>query len=109
MREMAEWYSASDFYVNLTYEDTFPTTNLEAMSCGTPVITYRAGGSPEALTEETGVITEVGDLKGVLEAVKELKSRDREKTAECCIKRASIYSRELMYKQYIEEVYGLSK
>ena len=105
VREMAEWYSAADIYVNLTYEDTFPTTNLEAMSCGTPVITYRAGGSPEALTEETGIITEVGDLKGVLNAVNELMSRDRGKTAERCIERASLYSRDRMFDRYIEEVY----
>lgn len=105
VKEMAEWYSAADIYVNLTYEDTFPTTNLEAMACGTPVITYRAGGSPEALNEDTGVIIEVGDIGGVLKAVKELKGRDREKTAESCIKKASMYSRESMYKGYIEEVY----
>lgn len=46
-RELAEYYSAADVFVNPTYDDTFPTTNIEALACGTPVVTYRAGGSPE--------------------------------------------------------------
>lgn len=36
MEELAEYYSMADAYVNTTLEDTFPTTNLEALACGTP-------------------------------------------------------------------------
>lgn len=107
IREMAEWYSAADIYVNLTYEDTFPTTNLEAMACGTPVITYRAGGSPEALTEESGIVTEVGDIEGVLKAVRELKERDSKETAKSCVEQASRYSLDQMFRRYLVDVYGL--
>ncbi len=107
IREMAEWYSTADIYVNLTYEDTFPTTNLEAMACGTPVITYRAGGSPEALTEESGIVTEVGDIEGVLKAVRELKERDSKETAESCVEQASRYSLDQMFRRYLVDVYGL--
>lgn len=46
--ELAQWYSMADVFVNPTYEDNYPTTNLEAISCGTPVITYDTGGSPES-------------------------------------------------------------
>ena len=47
-RELARYYAMADYFVNLTYQDTYPTTNLEAISCGTPVITYQTGGSPES-------------------------------------------------------------
>ena len=107
IREMAEWYSTADIYVNLTYEDTFPTTNLEAMACGTPVITYRAGGSPEALTEESGIVTEVGDIEGVLKAVRGLKERDSKEIAESCVEQASRYSLQQMFRRYLVDVYGL--
>jgi glycosyltransferase involved in cell wall biosynthesis len=50
-KELAEIYSLADVYLNLTYADTFPTTNLEALSCGTPIITYKTGGSVESVTE----------------------------------------------------------
>ncbi len=46
--ELAEIYSAADVYVNPTYADNYPTTNIEAIACGTPVITYNTGGSPES-------------------------------------------------------------
>ena len=45
--ELAEIYSAADLLFNPTYEDNYPTVNLEAISCGTPVLTYNTGGSPE--------------------------------------------------------------
>lgn len=48
-RELAALYTIADVFFNPTYEDNFPTTNLEALACGTPVITYDTGGSPEEI------------------------------------------------------------
>ena len=45
--ELAEIYSASDIFFNPTREDTYPTVNMEAIACGTPVMTFNTGGSPE--------------------------------------------------------------
>lgn len=53
-QELADYYSMADVFVNATLEDNFPTTNLEALSCGTPVITYETGGSSESLDEKCG-------------------------------------------------------
>lgn len=53
-QELAEYYSAADVFINPTYQDSLPTVNMEALACGTPVITYRTGGSPEILDKETG-------------------------------------------------------
>lgn len=49
MKELAEIYTAADFFVNPTYEDTYPTVNLEARACGTKVITYNIGGCVETI------------------------------------------------------------
>lgn len=48
VHELANLYSIADVFVNPTYEDNYPTTNLEAIACGTPVVTYETGGSPES-------------------------------------------------------------
>ena len=48
-KELAEIYTAADVFFNPTYEDTYPTVNIEAIACGTPVVTYNTGGSPEFL------------------------------------------------------------
>lgn len=50
--ELAKIYSASDVFVNPTHQDNYPTVNLEAAACGTPVITYNVGGSPESVYPE---------------------------------------------------------
>ena len=47
--ELAALYTIANVFFNPTYEDNFPTTNLEALACGTPVITYDTGGSPEEI------------------------------------------------------------
>lgn len=49
--ELAEWYSTVDVLIQPTLEDTYPTTNLEAIACGTPVVTYPTGGSEEIVVE----------------------------------------------------------
>ncbi len=67
--ELAQLYSSASVFVNPTYQDNYPTTNLEALACGTPVITYRTGGSPEAVDEATGAIIEQGDVEGLKNAV----------------------------------------
>ncbi len=69
LQQLVHYYSRADVFVNPTYEDNFPTTNLEALSCGTPVVTYRTGGSPEAVDEETGVVVPCGDVNSLAENI----------------------------------------
>ncbi|MBQ8308196.1 MAG: glycosyltransferase [Clostridia bacterium] len=52
VQELAEIYTAADVFVNPTKQDNYPTVNLEAQACGTPVITYRSGGSVESVRKE---------------------------------------------------------
>lgn len=68
-KELAELYSEADVLINPTYADTFPTINLESMACGTPVVSYQTGGSPESITSETGIIVKVGDIKGMKDSI----------------------------------------
>lgn len=62
-RELVALYTIADVFFNPTYEDNFPTTNLEALACGTPVITYDTGGSPEEIRniEKNNAVT-VGEI-----------------------------------------------
>ena len=72
VKELAEIYSAADVFLNPTYEDNYPTTNLEAVSCGTPVVTYETGGSPESLVNGRGVSVAVGDIEAMYKAAQTL-------------------------------------
>lgn len=62
VQELAQIYTAADVFFNPTYEDNYPTTNLEAIACGTPVITYDTGGSPESMGNENGAVVGKGNL-----------------------------------------------
>ena len=77
IRQLAELYAAADVFVNPTWQDNYPTVNLEAIACGTPVVTYRTGGSIEAVTEETGLIVEQGDISGLLKAVRQIEQQGK--------------------------------
>ena len=68
--ELAAIYSMANVFVNPTYQDNFPTTNLEALACGTPVITYNTGGSPEAIDEKTGIVVTKGNKQELTDAIK---------------------------------------
>lgn len=68
--QLADLYSAADVFVNPTLEDTFPTTNLESIACGTAVITYKTGGSVESVNKNTGLVVEKGDVQGLMDAIK---------------------------------------
>jgi len=72
VQQLAEIYTAADVFVNPTYQDTYPTVNLEAQACGTPVITYATGGSVESVPAEQ--VVEKGALVALCEAVKHLGS-----------------------------------
>ena len=63
----AQIYSAADVYVNPSVEETFGLTPLEAQACGTRVVTYDTGGSPETLND-TGIVVPKGDLAAAINA-----------------------------------------
>lgn len=55
--KLAELYASGDVFLNLTDIDTLPTVNMEAIACGTPVITTDAGGSGELVENgKTGYV-----------------------------------------------------
>ena len=84
VHQLAELYSAAVAFVNPTWQDNYPTVNLEAIACGTPVVTYRTGGSIEAVTDKTGIVVEQGDVQGLLDAVRLIEGRGKAFYQEAC-------------------------
>ncbi len=69
VQELAAYYTMADIFINPTMQDSFGLTSVEALSCGTPAITYRSGGSPETVDENTGIVVERGNADGLADAV----------------------------------------
>lgn len=89
--ELVKLYSSANVFINPTYADTFPTVNLEALACGTPVVTYRTGGSPEAVDEKTGVVIEQGDVSTLAHAIENICKGDQAYYTDVCRERALNY------------------
>lgn len=99
---MAELYSLADVFVNPTYVENFPNTNIEALACGTPVVTYRTGGIPEAIDEKTGIVINQGNLSLLLTAV-EYVTKNKLFYSKACRERAvKCFNKQDRFYDYVE-------
>jgi glycosyltransferase involved in cell wall biosynthesis len=72
-QQVARYYQAADLYLHPARADTFPTTILEALACGTPVVASAVGGIPEQVVEgRTGFLVPVGDARALAGRVLDL-------------------------------------
>ena len=101
VEELAALYSAADMLVNPTLEDNFPTVNLEALACGTPVVTFRTGGSVESVDDATGRVADKGGPESLAAAVRDIKTRGKPAFTAACRERAErLYDQRQTYAQY---------
>lgn len=100
-QELAQIYSAVDLFVNPTREDTFPTVNMEALACGTPVLTFRTGGSPEIPDQHCGSVVRVDDLDALEQEILRI-AKDAPYSKEACLRRAASFCKDDRYREYIE-------
>ena len=106
-RELAEIYSAADLFVNPTREENFPTVNIEALACGTPVITFNTGGSPEIIDSSCGCVVKSNSVTELLEIISDIQTGKLFFSSSKCVDRALNFSYKACYKKYIE-LYGVS-
>lgn len=100
--QLVSFYSTADIFINPTLVDNFPTTNIEALACGTPVITFDTGGSAEAIDKHTGVTIEKGNIEQLLEAIDDILNEDPQKYLKNCRERAvSLYNNKERFSDYI--------
>lgn len=100
VKELAEIYSTANIFVNPTLEDNLPTVNLEALSCGIPVITFNTGGSVECIDKSCGIIVEKGNLKELMNSIRRIKNMKIDKNK--CIQRAKMFNKDDKFMEYIE-------
>ncbi len=124
VEELATYYAAADVFINPTLEDNFPTTNIEALACGTPVVTFNTGGAVESVLDGESVVTEneiiyssVGavvpksDLEAMLTAIRKIMARGKAEYSVACREKAEErYDKNKQYMKYIElynEIYAV--
>ncbi len=98
--ELAEIYTAADLFVNPTREENFPTVNIESLACGTPVLTFRTGGSPEILDDLTGMVVDRNDEEALYNAIIKIEN-ERPFSAENCCTRAKEFDELDRFREYV--------
>ena len=98
--ELAKIYSAADLFVNPTREDNYPTVNMEAIACGTPVLTFDTGGSKEMLDKTCGDSVKCDDLSLLIKKIK-LICETKKINSSACITKAKEYDMKLKFKEYV--------
>lgn len=99
-RELVDIYSAADVFVNPTREENYPTVNMEALACGTPVITFRTGGSPEILDERCGSVIENENVSALEKEIIRMCEEEAE-IRQACLSRAQRFKQEERFDEYV--------
>jgi glycosyltransferase involved in cell wall biosynthesis len=100
-QELAEIYTAADLFVNPTREENYPTVNMESLACGTPVLTFRTGGSPEILDENTGAVVDCDDIDALEQEIVRICDK-KPHSMEACLTRAKSFDMNERFEEYIK-------
>jgi glycosyltransferase involved in cell wall biosynthesis len=100
-KELAEIYTAADLFVNPTREENFPTVNIESIACGTPVLTFRTGGSMEMLDENSGSSVECEDIDSLEREIKHICEKEPYNKDDC-IKKAKEFDKNIKFREYTD-------
>lgn len=106
-KELAEIYTAADLFVNPTREENYPTVNMEAIACGTPVLTFNTGGSPEILDETCGSVVAKNDIVSLYNEIMRI-CNGQPFTEEGCLKRANSFDMKKRFEEYVK-LYNLGE
>ena len=94
--ELAKIYTMADVFVNPTREDTYPTVNMESICCGTPVITFETGGSPESVDASSGSVVPCNDIDALYEEIIRICTQ-KPYTTEMCVEVGKRFDKTLKY------------
>lgn len=100
-RKLAEIYSAADVFVNPTREEVLGLTNIEANACGTPVITFKSGGSPECIDETSGSVVECDDIDALEKEIIRI-CETHPYSKEDCVNHAKAFDQNEKFMEYVE-------
>lgn len=105
-KELAGIYTAADVFVNPTRDEVLGLVNIEAVACGTPVITFNSGGSPECIDETSGVVVDCDDVETLEKEVIRI-CTEKPYSKEQCIEQSKKFDKNQRYKEYLRLYEGV--
>ena len=99
--ELAKIYTAADVFVNPTREDNYPTVNMESLACGTPVLTFKTGGSPEMVDSTCGNVIDCDDIESLEKEIIRT-CENKPYSQEECLKKSRDFESKAAFVKYID-------
>ena len=104
--ELVQLYSEADLFLNPTREDNYPTVNLEAIACGTPVLTFITGGSPEGVVCPEDMVISDNSIQETITKIETIRRSQRDYRT-LCLEKAKDFDERICFNKYLE-IYGLN-
>lgn len=98
--ELVEIYTAADVFANPTREEVLGLVNVESLACGTPVVTFNTGGSPECIDETCGSVVNCDDVDAMEIEIRRI-CDEKPYSKEACLKRAMLFDMNNRYAEYV--------
>ena len=100
-KELADIYSSADVFFNPTREEVFGMVNIEALACGTPVVTFDTGGSPECIDSTCGIVLKSENIEYIYNILLKIRNDHLFNTSDC-VRRAYNFKKENVYSKYVD-------
>lgn len=99
--ELAEIYSAADVFANPTREEVLGLVNVESLACGTPVVTFKTGGSPECIDKTCGSVVPCEDIDAMEMEIRRI-CEDSPYSKEACIAHSKNFDMNARFQEYVD-------
>ena len=91
-QKLAELYRISSAFILTSIYEGLPLTVLEALACGTPIVTTKAGDTPNFLTADSGVVTQARTPEAIANAIQKILAQPQKYSREACLRVAQPYA-----------------
>ena len=110
IKQLRDIYSQASVFANPTLEETLSLVNMEAIACGTPVVTFASGGTPETVpNEKVGAVVKRGDIDAMVSQIKKFAALDKSEISKICRQTAiDNFDAKAAFKKYIDLYESLS-
>ncbi len=106
--ELAKWYSAADLTLLFSKRETFSMICAETLSCGTPIVGFRAGAPEGIALCDYSEFVPYGDLDTLAEKIREWSCKELDRNGISAVAKG-VYSKRVMAENYIKEYEKLLK
>ncbi len=104
-KELAQFHQISSVFVLSSAYEGLPLVVLEALACGTPIVTTKCGETPKLLTPKSGLVCQERSPLSIADALRRVVLNPRDYPMESCVQSASPYAANSVVTQVYSQMW----